>query len=700
MSPAFYIPNHSSTEMRKGDLNELSKLECPHSKFSTKPEFAKWEHDISTDHVFYTMLEPQQPSVRVSRDNPAVRCHGLVADYDGMISDQMHESALLNLPGIPPTWVSRTFSGKARWVWVFEKPVPIFSNEVFAKFIAALAKQLKVGDCLPGLDTPALYSTVSVYELGRDWEQPAGDVKVPLATCYAILHDISKKVEFAGPDIPFEAIESECRRRFGDRIPEPFEPGIRCPRFWDKQADNATGALVHSTGCQAFTGEGRFLEWGDILGHEFVRSFKQSQIGGAIEGIYHDSQTFWVRSPGGHWLSLTSDQTKNHLAVEHGLSRQSNKGAPSAVDSAMNSIVTMKNIAGAFPFLYSPGDVVTARGGLQYLNVSRVEVVQPVKERREWGEGFPWLKGYLEDLFDKEQLRIFLSWIHHFYKSALAGDVRKGQGLFIAGPPGAGKTFLSNVVIGRLMGGTEEVTQFILGETNFNEAHESPVWTVDDAVAASDAKRHDVYSQIVKKVVANFSIPYHPKFKKAVNMPWRGRLIVTLNNDPESIQMLPTIEHSNLDKVIFLLAATTKADFSTGEASVDRELPAFAAFLRDWVIPDDLIGDWRFGVKEYHHPDLLQSAKQSSATAGLVELLDRWRELWFRQSDVDQWQGTATDLLTDMMSTESLGSVVKQTVSSRPAFGRNLHKMINEGHGWIAHRVTNKGTFYTITKEG
>ena len=53
-----------------------------------------------------------------------------------------------------------------------------------------------------------------------------------------------------------------------------------------------------------------------------------------------------------------------------------------------------------------------------------------------------------------------------------------------------------------------------------------------------------------------------------------------------------------------------------------------------------------------------------------------------------------------MMSTESLGSVVKQTVSSRTVLGRNLHKMINEGHGWIAHRVTNKGTFYTITKEG
>jgi hypothetical protein len=697
MSKIFYIPNHSSVELRKGDLNELSKIESPHGKFPTKPEFAKWEHDISTEHVFYTLLEPQQPSIRISKDNPAIRCHGLVADYDGMISDSMHDAALRNLPGIPPTWVSRTYSGKARWIWEFEKPVPIFSNEIFTKFIAALAKQLKVGDCLPGLDTPALYSTVSVYELGRDFKQPAGNVKVPLATCYAILHDISKKADFAGPDIPFDAIEAECRRRFGDQIPEPFAPGIRCPRFWDKQADNATGALVHNTGCQAFTGEGRFLEWGDILGQEFVRSFKQAQIGGAIEGIFFDSQRFWFKGPRGDWNPMNREDLRNKLNVDHGLSNVVRRGEPSQVNAALNTIVQMKLVDGVFPCLYSNEDVVESRDRT-YLNISRVKLTVAQKAPAVWGTDFPWISSYLDQLFDKEQRDIVLSWIHHFYSSAAAGRLRNGLGLFVAGPPGSGKTFLSNVLISKLMGGSQEVSTFILGKTDFITAHESPVWTIDDAVASSDSKRHSVYSQIVKKVIANFSIPYHPKGKDAVDKEWLGRLIVTLNDDPESIQMLPTVEHSILDKVLFVKANKTTVDFTNSDRIVERELPAFAAFIRDWKIPEGIEGDWRFGIKAWQHPELLQSAKQSSNTAGLVELLDLWRELWFRQSDVDQWMGTATDLMKDMMATESLGSIVRQTVPSRSVLGRDLRKLINEGHEWISTKATKKGSIYTITK--
>ena len=691
----FYIKNHSAAELIESSLEEVSKIPAVHDKFENKPAFAAWEHLITTDHVFFNTLEPQQPGLRISKDNPAVRCHGLVADYDGMISDEMHQSALANLPGIPPTWVSRTFSGKARWVWMFENPIPIFNTDLFERFMKALAKQLKVGDCLPGLDTPALYSQVSVYELGRDWKQPAGNIKVPTTTCFAILYDVSKKAKFEGPEIPLDAVEAECRRRWGARVPVVFESGARCVRFWDKNADNATGALIHESGVQSFTGEGRFLDWSDLLGIEFTRSFTQAQIGGAIEGIYYDTKNFWCKSHMDTWTSMQREDVRNMLQVEHGLSTTAKKGQPTQVNTALNSIVRMKSVDGVFPFLYSSEGLVESSTS-RHLNISRVKCVAAQQAPAVWGTDFPWISQYLDELFDAEQLPIFLSWLAHFYNSAAKGKLRNGQGVFVAGPPGSGKTFLSNVLIAKLMGGSQEVSNFVLGKTEFITAHESPVWTIDDAVASSDAKSHNIYSQLVKKVIANFSLPYHPKGKDAVDKEWLGRLIVTLNDDPDSIQMLPTTDHSILDKIDLFKARATTMDFSKGAETVVRELPAFAAFLRGWKTPEKLVGNWRFGVASYHHPELLQTASQSSDTAGIVELLHLWREQWFRQDDSGVWEGTVTELMKDMSATENLSSLVNKFIPSRMTLGRHLSKLVNQDIPWISFKASNRGRLYSI----
>ena len=215
-------------------------------------------------------------------------------------------------------------------------------------------------------------------------------------------------------------------------------------------------------------------------------------------------------------------------------------------------------------------------------------------------------------------------------------------------------------------------------------------------MASTDPKRHQVYSQVVKKVIANFKLPYHPKFKKAVNMPWLGRLIVTLNDDPDSIQMLPTTEHSILDKVHFFKVSATETDFSKGEENVGRELPHFAAFLRDFVTPKELAGDYRFGVAAYHHPELLQTAQQSSATAGIVEFLHLWRDQWFRQDDTGVWEGTATELIKDMGQTENLSALVGKFIPSRIILGKDLMKLVNQGPDWISSKVSNRGRLYTI----
>jgi hypothetical protein len=310
---------------------------------------------------------------------------------------------------------------------------------------------------------------------------------------------------------------------------------------------------------------------------------------------------------------------------------------------------------------------------------------------------------YLHGLFGKEQLDVFLSWLAHFYNNARLGAPKKGHALFIAGDVSAGKTFLSARIIGDMMGGSQEATSYMLGSTGFNEElFYHPVWTVDDAVASSDPKRHSSYSQMVKKFVANPYQEFHPKFKKAVSFRFNGRLIVTMNSDPVSIGMLPNIEQSILDKLVILKADKPGTSFAGAETKVRQELPAFCDFVANWVTPEWLQTKpdecARFGHDSWQHPDLLSTARDSSPTAGLMELLIKWRPLFFCKNADSEWTGTASDLMVELKMTESISSIVDRVAFSRNAMGTQLQTLIAQGTPWIAYKKVMGQRLYTITR--
>jgi hypothetical protein len=121
---AFFIKNHSSTDLHSAPLASLPTL-SQRPQFPSKADYAKWCHDATTEHVFYTLVEPEFTNQRSSGQNRIKYLHGIVADYDGDAG--AITAALPELkfgPGKAPTWVTTTYSGKARLIWCFEKPVP------------------------------------------------------------------------------------------------------------------------------------------------------------------------------------------------------------------------------------------------------------------------------------------------------------------------------------------------------------------------------------------------------------------------------------------------------------------------------------------------------------------------------------------------------------------------------------------------
>ena len=701
---AFYLRNHSSSDLHSIGLDDLALMPA-RPPFPDKETFAQWCHSPTTRHVFYTLYEPACPTIRSSAQNPVRLMHGVVADYDGAASTIEAALGALSFPtGRAPAWITRTFSRKARLVWAFERPVPVFTEDVARRLRANLARELKLKDLLPGFDVGAWDNPHTPFELGTDWKRPHGPTHLPHELVLTALHDASARAKFVneGPLIPMEAVAAEVEQRFPGRWKGAFLEGARGVRFWDEKADNPTGCTLRATGVQAWTGESRFLTWAEVLGAEFLRRHRVNRIGGAISGTYYDGRDYWQRDEGGTWRGFSGQQLGRRLAVMQSLSTESRKGTPSEVAQAVTAIENLHAVDGAFPCLFVPSEVVRD-GNQQYLNISRVRVVEATPGPTAWGEGFPWIAKYLDGIFDETQLAVFLSWVAHFYNSARSGRPRKGHALFIAGSVSAGKTFLSQRIVGGLLGGSEEATSYMLGNTAFNEQlFLQPVWTVDDAVANADPRRHAQYSQMVKKFVANPRQEFHPKFKKAVSFRFNGRLIVTMNNDATSLKMLPEIEHSILDKLVILRAGKTTTSFVGAEETAAQELSAFGSFISGWKIPDWLLTradeTTRFGHDSWHHPDLIDTANDSSPAAGLVELLEIWRPIYFRATRATEWIGTATLLMAELSNTDTVATLLNRVVSNRNALGSHLQALERRGISWIRYSRANGVRNYRISR--
>jgi hypothetical protein len=108
-------------------------------------------------------------------------------------------------------------------------------------------------------------------------------------------------------------------------------------------------------------------------------------------------------------------------------------------------------------------------------------------------------------------------------------------------------------------------------------------------------------------------------------------------------------------------------------AMLADELPHLAAWLRDWEIPEHVVGDSRYVVKSYHHPLLLEESRASSANYSFFEYLDVFlRQYKADHPDKTEWRGPAIDLLLAFQNDAKLSSSVKMFISN----SRHLGKML------------------------
>jgi len=698
----FYLKNLSSTAIQTGILpwDFVPTYPIPDEIRRDKKKRDEWINHPSTEHYVYAFVEGLNANLRVSRSrsdgegNPVYAVSALVADYDASATLEQVRELAKKLP-FAPNWIERTLSGNWRYVWLFEKKV-LMTEEFFThfqkKFLNDFGFRVDLG--MMGFDQGAWNDPCRYYTNSCEW-YALRPTAIPHEVVLGWMVKASQTFKWTdksiGASIPMEVVKLELAKRYPrfSEWPGDCQVGEQGPSFFIDGSTSPKSAIIRETGIQTFSAHATkpFYTWADLLGIAFVKEYEAVSIGRAVEGIITDGKSYYWKNTGGLWLPNDKSDLFTHLKVERRVSVKPDKDGISDAERCLSFIRDQQRVAGVAPFVMRPSGIIEVKGK-RYLNILDQTCIKPSAERAVWGAlgKFPWLSAYFDALFDPQapQLAIFLAWLSIFYIAVFTCQPRQGHGLVIAGGVGVGKTLLFTKIIGALVGGHADASDFLAGTDNFNSAmFSSPFLSSDDAVSSANRQTHRLFSEIVKKLVANVAFLFKEKYIKESMTEWYGRVGISCNDDEESVRKIPDLDISILDKLIILRASRlAKIEFPPSdqlEAILKKELPHFARYLLDFVIPEELIGKSRYIIKHYCEPTLFATAQQSSTTAGFAEILEDFVSDYFKVKNLKDtvWEGTSFQLHKAILTDPTADAAMKPF--SVDSVGRHLSMLKNKG---------------------
>ena len=669
----FCLPNLSASNVTQLDPWTFTG-QVPKEVRGDKKARAAWATNIALRWNMYSAFEGQNNSGRINKENPPHSLHGFIADFDEQVPD---EEVLRRLERFAygPSWMERTLSGNVRLIWPFEKPLLLPSRRWTQFFLEKVLEDFPVDTLLFGFDqgawlNPERYYTNSTKWINFNEGKPISADRVR-GWCVRVSAKYEWCKELDAVQIPPEVLRPALEKKFPrfSEWPNDFALGAQGPSFWVEGSLSPTSAIVRETGMQTFANHALqgFASWKDLLGTAFVRDYEVDAVGKAVAGIYFDGRYYWRQIPSGEWKAFDKADISIFLRKYRGVSIKTDKDGISELTTALAYIQSYQNVAGAGPFVFRPSGLIIVNDR-PVLNTNNRHVVAPASEWTPWGPTgkFDFLSRVLEFWDPLEQLDYFLSWHHTFYKSGYLQQPCSGHHIFIAGPTGVGKGFLSHAIVGASVGGSAEAESFLLGTDGFSsDLFAAPHWFVDDAVftTANDTLRR--FAEAIKKMAANRNFRSNEKFKVATPVNWQGRLIITCNPDPESIRAIPDLTGSIEDKIsIFRTAKEATVHFPPQaelEALVARQLPYYLRWLLDYKIPDHCrTTDQRFGgIRSYIEPSLRRTAEQSSLTSAFWEIIELWKPLYREETHKEMWEGTSLELHRALSSVIHSWAVLK-----------------------------------------
>lgn len=570
----------------------------------------------ATQRYFLSGVRGRTKEFRVSASNPIQQVHALIFDFD---NPPKGVGTPKQRTGYEWSYWHRTWSGKHRLIYLLE--TPILLNEVmWEPFITAAQKGLRVDKL--GLGKPDLQAMLNAgqyYCAGYDWVAGGAPLEDALILNWRI--EAAKKsdrnTEGLRPAI------TKLRTYLAERYPgawpggwDTFDFGVRGPRFW--AGGDADSIIVGEAGIHAFTGNESFLPWThkDLLG-DYANKCHDEKLGEAIEDIYHTGKDTYWKKDGDEWRPWTEKALSRALVEQHGLANTAPKGTPlSEVARALCAIQTLQTLDGVIHLLGKPLRI--ALGGREYLNRARARHVSPAPGLSHEDQ-FPRVTQFLAHAFGDEERRRLLTWMQRLYRGHVLQDIQQNLALFLAGPPGAGKNFFVNAILGQLLGGTSDASFYLQEKESdkFNgRLFESPVWAAHDLTGPASMRR-------IKGLVANREVSCREMHQAAVTMPMLAAIVVTGNDDTDSFASFHSTGEVR-DKVLFLQFKIFPKWVPPTDEEIASELPYFGRWLLDQPVDEDLKSA-RFGLKAWCSPVISARLDDADPTTTLMHIMMDWR---------------------------------------------------------------------------
>ncbi len=348
------------------------------------------------------------------------------------------------------------------------------------------------------------------------------------------------------------------------------------------------------------------------------------------------------------------------------------------------------------------GPLAGWNSGLHVVNNSRILVTASTLPTVATPIPFSRLLQAIIGILGEEQSNWLFYWLKVRRMAVLRQEWRPGQAVFFAGPPHSGKSYIQWLITELVGGRGVKPWQAMSGQTNFNgELFGGEHLCIEDELPDHRMQTRQKLGASIKSYLFAKSVLCHAKNRQGISLEPRWTMTVSLNDEPENLQIIPPLDESLRDKITLLKCDRNPRPVPKGmdekqwlTSIANQELPGLAYHIDQLEIPQA----WhepRTLVQSYHHPDILAELEVASPE---LQLLDLIQKVYFRSDSEspfiivsaleletelrEKFFGIASTLLR---SHSTCSTYLSRLANSRPDLVER--KRQNTGNKWIIRRA-------------
>ena len=426
--------------------------------------------------------------------------------------------------------------------------------------------------------------------------------------------------------------------------------------------------------------------------------------------FYHARETsYWRMDENRRWIKINDASAKSFIAEQAYSKSPATPGTNSEVDKCLMEVQTRRNVAYVGP-LAGHCSGVYRMGDNQILVTDSPRFI--TAEPGEWRMVEALFRGMFVD-GDLDQRPYFYGWIKNAMESFRRRRWKASQLFAMAGPAGSGKSLTQNLLTAMFGGRSSKPYQFMMGHTQFNShMFGAEHLMLEDEAESVDIRSRRHFAANIKTILTGRDQNCHAKHREALILQPLWRMSLSLNDDPERLQVLPPLDADVKDKIIVLKVLRSRMPMETGNPEADErfwnqlisEIPAFLHYLEAWQVPVTL-ADSRYGIAAYQHPEIVEKLEQTSPELRLLEFIDSvifhnpGTDLNFAR--LEPWEGSAATLETRLVNPPSrIVHEARKLLTWQNSCGTYLGRLEDSENEHIAGRVAshrrNGQTLWTV----